>query len=244
MTSVVEQQSIFGSKLLLKVTANDLDSGIFGRVTYRIVSGNIDNPFYLDANDGSLKLSKQLDRETIPRYQLTVEAKDGGNLTSTTIVIVNVEDINDNFPRFESSYSWTVPEDVQPGTVIASVKARDADIGINANIVYALDKPNAKFEVSPTGNVSVKASLDREVESGYTLTISAKNVGVSNITLSGTTTVSITVTDVNDNAPQFVPSPEYKLSFTELQPTGTVVGIINTTDADSPGLNTLVRSIN
>lgn len=190
--SVVEEQSIFGSRLLVRLTAEDMDSGSFGRVSYSLLSGNIDFPFYLDASDGSLKLTKKLDREAIARYQLVIRAEDGGGLASTTIVIVNVEDINDNFPRFESSYNLVVPEDISPGSLISTVRARDADVGLNANILYALDSASRKFAVSSSGNITVVASLDREVEDMYTLVVSAKNVGVD-ITLSGTATVTITV---------------------------------------------------
>lgn len=192
IVSAVEQQSIFGSRLLLKVTASDPDSGAFGQVTYSLVSGNVDNPFIL-GGDGSLKLTKQLDRETIPRYELTIMATDGGGRNATAVVIVNVDDINDHFPRFESSYRWTVPEDVAVGSLVSTVKATDEDVGDNANIVYALETASAMFGVSASGEVKVKSSLDREQQPSYTLTVSAKNVGVANITLSGTTTVTITV---------------------------------------------------
>ena len=191
VTSIREHESIFGSISLVQVRATDADAGSFGSITYAIVSGNIGNPFFLSA-DGTLKLSKQLDREAIPRYDVVISATDGGGCNSTTIVIVNVEDINDMFPRFETLYRWSVPEDVPVGSVVSAVRARDADIGDNAEIVYSLAVPSSHFSVTPSGNVTVTHKLDRETQSNYQVVITAGNTGQDNA-LSGTTTVSITV---------------------------------------------------
>lgn len=191
ITSMVEQQSIFGSIPLVQVSASDSDSGIFGNITYAIQSGNVGNPFIL-STDGTLKLTKQLDRETIPRYEVVISATDGGGLSSTTIVIVNVLDINDMFPRFENMYRWDVAEDVSVGSVVSTVRARDGDIGENANIVYSLAQESSNFAVTPSGNVTVTATLDRETQDSYEVVISARNTGPENV-LTGTTTVYITV---------------------------------------------------
>jgi len=48
------------------------------------------------------------------------------------------------------------------------------------------------------------------------------------------------VTDVNDNAPEFLPAPTYSFTFTEQQPVGSVVGQLNTEDQDEEGPNSLV----
>ena len=191
ITSVLEEQSILGARELVRVEATDPDSGINGEITYSLIEGNIGNPFVL-SQDGILKLIKKLDREFISRYDLVILARDGGGRNSTTLVIVNVEDINDKFPRFELIYTWNIPEDTPIGTVVSAVRARDSDIGANANIVYALDRPSSHFDVTPTGNVTVKAELDRETTSSYEVVISASNTGPENV-ISGTTTVQIMV---------------------------------------------------
>ena len=96
------------------------------------------------------------------------------------------------FPSFESIYTWSIPEDTSVGSVVSAVRARDGDIGSNANIVYALNSPSSHFDVTSTGNVTLKASLDRETKSSYEVVISASNTGPENA-ISGTTTVQITV---------------------------------------------------
>ncbi|XP_067948846.1 protocadherin Fat 4-like [Watersipora subatra] len=238
ITRALEEQSIVTAQELVKVQANDPDTGVNGDITYSLVEGNIGNPFVLSA-DGTLKLTKKLDRESIPSYNVVIRATDGGGLNSTTIVIVYVDDINDMFPKFESIYRWEISEDTPVGTVVSAVHAIDNDVGPNAEISYSMHVPNTHFDVTSTGNVTVKAPLNREDQAMYEVVIIAKNVGSDALT--GTTTVRVTISDVNDNAPQFIPSAQYSVTFAELQQAGTIVTVINATDADAVGPNSLIR---
>ena len=61
---------------LLKVQAQDGDSGLQGLVSYSITSGNEDNSFLLDSSDGTLTLRRLLDHEVLSQYSLTVRASD------------------------------------------------------------------------------------------------------------------------------------------------------------------------
>jgi protocadherin-16/23 len=86
--------------------------------------------------------SRPLDRETHSRYFLQITAQDRG--TPVTYqgqcnISIIVEDQNDNDPRFEmAKYVATLPEDAPIGTSVLTVKAIDADQGINARIIYSL----------------------------------------------------------------------------------------------------------
>lgn len=52
---------------------------------------------------------------------------------------VNVLDANDNLPKFDqSTYAYSIPENLQPGTNIANLTATDIDSGINSEITYSL----------------------------------------------------------------------------------------------------------
>lgn len=86
--------------------------------------------------------ARPLDRETHSRFYLQITAQDHGTPISyqgTCNVTVTVEDQNDNDPRFDlSKYVATVAEDVAVGTSVLTVRATDADLGINARIVYSL----------------------------------------------------------------------------------------------------------
>lgn len=86
--------------------------------------------------------ARPLDRELQSRYLLQITAQDRGSpitYQGTCNISITVEDQNDNDPRFElSKYITTIPEDVPIGTSVLTIKATDADIGINARIVYSL----------------------------------------------------------------------------------------------------------
>ena len=63
---------------LLRVTATDKDSGIFGRVVYSIASGNDKQSFKIDSTTGDIVTIKSLDHENMKTHQLSVEARDQG----------------------------------------------------------------------------------------------------------------------------------------------------------------------
>ena len=92
-------------------------------------------------NTGELT-ARPLDRETYSRFYLQITAQDHGTPVSyqgTCNITIIVEDQNDNDPRFElSKYIATIPEDVVVGASVLTVKATDADLGINSRIVYSL----------------------------------------------------------------------------------------------------------
>ena len=97
--------------------------GVNAKLTYLLVSGvNKTKPEFGVFPDGSLYIAQMLDRESKDRYQLLVEAKDGGRplqRTDTAIVHVKVLDSNDNTPQFSSSsYEFRVLEGKSSGTYI------------------------------------------------------------------------------------------------------------------------------
>ncbi|CAB1452472.1 unnamed protein product [Pleuronectes platessa] len=84
-----------------------------------------------------------MDRETRDQYVLVIQAKDMvgqmGGLSGTTSVTVTLTDVNDNPPRFtHKSYQYTVPESLPVRSVVARIKAADADIGSNAEMDYRI----------------------------------------------------------------------------------------------------------
>lgn len=122
------------------VVANDMDSGPNGDVSYSITSGNIRNKFSIDSKTGVLT-AKSLDRESNARYYLTITAQDHGapSMQGYCNLTVFVEDQNDNDPKFDlSKYSTSMLEDVPIDTSIMKVHASDADVGLNAKIIYFL----------------------------------------------------------------------------------------------------------
>lgn len=122
------------------VVAKDLDNGNNGEITYSITSGNLGNKFSIDMKTGDLS-ARPLDRESHSRYYLTITAQDRGSpsLFGICNITILVEDQNDEDPKFDlSKYSTEILEDVPVDTSIMKIHASDADIGINARIIYSL----------------------------------------------------------------------------------------------------------
>ena len=119
--------------------------------------------------DLQLVVSTPLDRESIDQYSGWLVAVDGGDSprTGKLEIIIKITDSNDNSPKFEKpSYSISVPEDLQVGSVVLNVSATDADEGDNGLVVYSLAKqPGSEehFNVdSLTGVVYLIKNLDFE----------------------------------------------------------------------------------
>lgn len=122
------------------IIAEDPDAGSNGNIHYSITGGNVGNKFVLDLKTGELT-AKPLDRESHSRYYLTITAHDQGSPAqqSSCNLTVSVEDQNDNDPRFDiTHYSTTIYEDVPIDTSVLKVHASDADVGLNARIIYSL----------------------------------------------------------------------------------------------------------
>lgn len=90
---------------------------------------------------GEIIVVKELDYETVKQYKLTVTITDKGSPSqSTTITVtVDVEDKNDNKPTFvPATYMQTIQETFPINDVVVTVKAEDADSGLNSMIMYAI----------------------------------------------------------------------------------------------------------
>eukprot|EP00071_Canis_lupus_P039691 XP_022273248.1 cadherin-23 isoform X1 [Canis lupus familiaris] len=233
---------------LITIQALDLDEGPNGTVNYAIVAGNIINTFYIDRHTGIISAAKELDYEiSHGRYTLIVTATDqcpivSHRLTSTTTVLVNVNDINDNVPTFPRDYEG--PFDVtegQPGPRVWTFLAHDQDSGPNGQVEYSIvdGDPLGEFVISPVeGVLRVRkdVELDRETIAFYNLTVCARDRGVP--PLSSTMMVGIRVLDINDNDPVLLNLP-MNITISENSPVSSFVTHILASDADS-GCNALL----
>ena len=195
----------------------------------------------LFAVDGSSLIPVQeLDFETFedpnsPFYMLNVTCSNQYNISTTTQVMIEVTNIDDNEFRFENdSYSVLIPEDARRTHSVLNITAFDADIITLVSVDYFIIPAAADFVISPqTGEISVAAPhLDRETVSAYSLMIEA--VLVSGTTIDSTTAqVNITVLDVNDNAPRFV---DPGIFFSDLTTRNQVNDHVVTIEATDPDL--------
>ncbi|TSO57290.1 Cadherin-24 [Bagarius yarrelli] len=89
--------------------------------------------------------------------------------------------------------------------------------------------------VSEMANIGILRTavpdLDRETQDQYLVVLQAKDMGGHLGGLSGTTTITVQLTDVNDNPPHFTQS-SWLFSVSELAASGAEVGRISATDAD------------
>uniref|UniRef100_A0A8C8G9W2 Cadherin domain-containing protein n=1 Tax=Oncorhynchus tshawytscha TaxID=74940 RepID=A0A8C8G9W2_ONCTS len=220
---------------------SDMDKGD-GTLKYILTGDGAGDIFTIDENNGDLHANKRLDREEKAFYTLraTVVNKNTGlKLEPETEFIVKLHDINDNEPKFAKElYIASAPERSNIGTSVTQVTATDADdsmYGNSAKLRYSISQGHPYFSVDPNTGIIRTAlgpgEMDREKREHYQVVIEAKDMAGQRGGLTGTTTVNITLTDVNDNPPRFSQSI-YQFSVPESIKTGIPVGRINAVDKD------------
>nr|XP_035137532.2 cadherin-1 [Callithrix jacchus] len=225
----------------LKVTDADAPNTPAWEAVYTILNDN-EGQFVVTTdpvtNDGILKTAKGLDFEAKQQYILHVAVTNVAPFevsltTSTATVIVDVLDVNEAPIFVPLEKKVTVSEDFGVGQEITSYTAREPDTFMEQKITYRIWRDTANWlEINPdTGAISTRAELDREnlehvKNSTYTALIIATDNGSPVAT--GTGTLLLILSDVNDNAP--IPEPR-NLYFCERNPEPQVINII---DADLP----------
>ncbi|XP_006745328.1 protocadherin Fat 2 [Leptonychotes weddellii] len=204
---------------------------------YRVVSGNEQGRFRLDAHTGILYVNKSLDFETSPKFFLSIECsrKGSSSLSDMITIVVNITDVNEHRPRFpQDLYSTRVLENAIVGDVVLTVSATDEDGPANSAITYSLVGGNqlGHFAVHPKkGELQVAKALDWEQTSSYSLRLRATDSGRP--PLHEDTDIAIQVVDVNDNPPRFF-QLNYSTSVQENSPIGSKVLQLILSDLDSP----------
>ncbi|XP_038606308.1 cadherin-22 [Tachyglossus aculeatus] len=224
---------------------SDADTGD-GAVRYTLSGEGAGTVFLIDEESGDVHATERLDRERKASYALWAQARDGRTgllLEPETRVTVTVQDVNDSEPRFlHGPYVARVAERSPAGTPVMQVTASDADdpsYGSSARLVYSLPEEEGLFTVdADTGMIRTAAELDRETRDRYELVVRATDMAGQLGGLSGSTTVTVVVTDVDDNPPRF-PHKLYQFSVAESAPVGTIVGRVKAEDPDA-GANTQV----
>ena len=247
---------------LLQVFATDADNGLSGKVRYFIEKDTIYNPgtFSINETTGLITLEKSLDYELTVRYSLVVAAADSGphvpsRRTTTSTVVVDVSEVNDNTPAFTTAggYNVTVSEEFAVNGTLVTVVAKDCDrprlagdIKINNNnlVSYRIVSGNVQdtfsgvdqFRLGSTnGKLLLNRKLNREVQDFFDLVVEAKDKGTNPGSLSSTVHVWIEVTDTNDNPPIFS-QKDYYVDLSENAKVGDVFSTVTVTDTDV-GLN-------
>ncbi|XP_067246032.1 protocadherin beta-16-like [Chanodichthys erythropterus] len=217
------------------VSASDLDEGSNGKVKYTITNtlDNVPELFEINETNGEVRVTGNIDYEKARHYQIHVQASDDGGLTDSCKIDVDVIDINDNKPLINiMSKLTTLSENSDPGTVVTVINVQDPDAGENGNIYCSINE-NIPFTLKSTNNnffsLITDGDLDRERESEYNISVTCSDEGVPS--LSSSVTLSLQISDVNDNAPVFEKS-SYEASVQENNTPGLSIFTVRARDAD------------
>uniref|UniRef100_A0A9J7YF42 FAT atypical cadherin 4 n=1 Tax=Cyprinus carpio carpio TaxID=630221 RepID=A0A9J7YF42_CYPCA len=221
--------------LVTFVSAEDSDSvPSWSRFTYAIAASYEKGTFTINPQTGQVSVASELDRETVPVYNLTVLAVDSGSpaATGSAILIVTLEDINDNGPTLETT-SGEVMENQRAGTSVMTLSSSDPDLAPNQGpFSYSLISTGAAssyFTLSPSGELTTSREIDREQISDFYLPVIIKDSGIPQ--MSSTGTVHIKVSDQNDNPSESRSAEIYVHYFGNMFPGGSL-GVVKPQDPD------------
>ncbi|MDB4829493.1 cadherin domain-containing protein, partial [Gammaproteobacteria bacterium] len=211
------------------VVASDADGDT---VTYSILAGVDKDSFAIDSSSGALTFVNAPDYETKTSYEVTVTADDGNLNTTDQSITVTINDTNDNAPVFTST---ATPEIDENTTDVVTLVTTDADTnptvtysitgGTDASLFKILDIPLDTLPISNTLSLRLLTAADFETKTSYEVTVTATdNDGVN----STPQNITVTVKDLNDEAPEFTSNAAVTIDENE-----TAVTTLKTTDADA-----------
>eukprot|EP00794_Sanderia_malayensis_P017016 gene17016-18730_t len=230
-----------------RVYAFDIDSGLNAPVTYSL--NQDDDPehiFSIDSKTGVVTADGKVDREVKSKYVIEIYAKSTHHPVSKSLLIVYVDDINDNGPKFvKTSYYGKVTENSAVGTSVLRVSAIDADTGDGKSspISYEIWMDENSFAVNDDGYISVNSTLDYEAKSLYNFKVIARQEEKAPTSAH----VTIQVVDENDNSPIFqFKNPNIQMyhgSISEFSYPGSQILRVLATDKDSDVNSVVTYSI-
>ena len=214
------------------ITVEDSDTGANGQVSCSVPNNNFFSVVKLEEEEYKVVVSNTLDREVTDLHNVTAVCSDQGNppLNSSVSFLVRVTDFNDKRPEFEyQNYKAKIPENTMTNKVILKVAANDEDIGKNKRIHYEVRNQDKIMIDSITGVITAKPFFNREITPIVTFEVLAIDSGETPLT--GTATVTLTIEDMNDNAPKFTHS-SYTFEILENLNSGTSVNEVSAKDLD------------
>ncbi|XP_026526161.1 desmoglein-2 [Notechis scutatus] len=193
----------------------DVEKGVI--ITYTISGTGVTEPpyglFVINGKTGELNITGIVDREQTPMLHLRGYAinQRGENLERPLDLRIKVLDVNDNSPVFsQTSFSGSVEELCEVGTLVLKINATDADEPntFNSKIAFRIisQEPNDlnAFVINKaTGEVRTATfQLDREIRNSYSLVVEAKDCDGEERGNAQVTSLQIKILDVNDNIPK------------------------------------------
>ncbi|CAJ1052822.1 cadherin-23-like [Xyrichtys novacula] len=238
---VAVTENLPGGSSILTLEVTDKDEGGFSNGLFMYTS----DTFEINKQGVvSLRGDVSLDRETIDSYIIQVQAVDQptDGLTSTAQLNITVLDYNDNTPKFppipdpllipEGDYS-----EESPGEVI-TILPTDADLGINAEVTLTLLSLQTLFKFREDGMLLAVGPLDRESSETFELFVKASDKGSPQ--RENITTIRVSLTDINDNRPEFSSSSYVSSILLKDAEEGKLLLTLSATDKDA-GKNSLIK---
>ncbi|XP_022101280.1 protocadherin-15-like isoform X4 [Acanthaster planci] len=267
-TTILEKANMSGPLVFepgpIRAMDADLDVATNGPIQYTLSDGfppEYIDYFRIDSETGEVFLLQPVYRADFKEFTLQVTASESpaeGGLYAITSATVTVQEVNEHRPVFaQDYYQGYVYENSRIGTQVSmsnrstvplKLHASDMDIaqGRPLMLSYYLSDATAHFilEAGPDGSfayvVVSSNQLDREVANNYTIRVLAVENDTFALFQSEEAVVDITVLDVNDKPPEFVPNEystgenRYRATVEENAEAGTVIMTLSTTDMDLP----------
>ena len=224
ITTAASQSVAENATLVAALTSTDADTVGTNPASFAITGGA--DAALFDIVAGNLVFKTAPDFETDPHsYQVVVSASDGTSTSAKTIT-VNLTDLNDNAPVITTAASQSVAENA---TLVAALTSTDADtVGTNpASFAITGGADAALFDIV-AGNLVFKTAPDFETDPhSYQVVVSA-----SDGTSTSAKTITVNLTDLNDNAPVITTAASQSVAEN-----ATLVAALTSTDADTVGTN-------
>ncbi|KAM4036047.1 protocadherin gamma-C5-like isoform 2-T2 [Anomaloglossus baeobatrachus] len=236
------------NSVIIHLNATDLDEGANGDISYSFDHHTLDSVkkiFQIKSKTNEIVTVDTLDFEDSDFYELYVKATDNGSpkLEGHCVIQVEVKDVNDNTPEIIfTSKTNEVLENAPIGTVVGFITVRDKDSGKNGEIRLEVS-PNLPFKIQPMSQryaLVTSGHLDREKLLQYTIILTASDLGSPS--LSSQITISLNISDVNDNPPAFLHNV-YNAFIPENNEAGRLLCTVSAVDPDEGANANLIYSI-
>ena len=175
----ISENGPVGEVFVFSLSASDGDDPPFNEVKFYFA---LDAPqsaqqhFYIDADTGRISVIVPLDREDISQFLFDVHAFDG-TFNTTGSIEVQVLDVNDNLPVFQSPFLFSVLENATNNTFIGTISITDRDIPPNDDANFVLLDSLLPFKLQKIDGQSaqllVAAKLDFETKQNYSVVVIA-----------------------------------------------------------------------
>uniref|UniRef100_A0A2C9KA32 Cadherin domain-containing protein n=1 Tax=Biomphalaria glabrata TaxID=6526 RepID=A0A2C9KA32_BIOGL len=267
-TSVIKLKATDGdrgvavpNKVQYNITGGNTDTDF--PFSIDLMNGTIEVSKILDADNPLVRSRGGLYLFTVTATEVNGTGQfDPSVSVSSTQVSITVLDVNDNLPEFkQGTYSATVQENTPKGAPLlmsSTIEVEDIDqIGNNMfRVVIKKDGaaytdfttlPNENQTINGRSSITIivvnSSVLDYEVRKNITFQLVAEALnGTGFITNLTSVTVSLQITDVNDNSPYF-PSQSTHFNVPENASFSTIVTQVNASDLDSGDYGTITFSL-